>query len=85
LPREAAAGTLTSAAGAAFLILASMLPAVAQYGEPGRPCQCRAEGRMLEEGQTICMRVNGRSDTYRCERVQNVTSWRKIIDGCPQS
>jgi hypothetical protein len=48
-------------------------------------CKCRANSQNYVEGQTTCLSLNGRNDTYRCAKVQNVTSWKKIIDGCPQS
>jgi hypothetical protein len=73
--------------GACAALAAPFLPGASLAQPPigSGACQCRAEGQSYIEGQTACLRLNGQSDTYRCEKVQNVTSWKKIVDGCPQS
>lgn len=49
-------------------------------------CFCTDQtGSRVELGQSICLNVNGRRFTARCEMSQNVPMWREQQDGCVTS
>lgn len=49
-------------------------------------CTCRnSDGSKLELGQTVCIRVGDVAYLARCEMELNVTTWRKLRDGCPEA
>ncbi|WP_331374064.1 hypothetical protein [Sinorhizobium chiapasense] len=51
---------------------------------PDRRCTCRnRDGSTYAVGQTACIRVGDVSYLARCEMDLNVTTWRKVRDGCP--
>lgn len=51
---------------------------------PDADCTCRnRDGSKYELGQTACLRVDGTSYLARCEMNLNVTTWKKLRDGCP--
>ncbi|NRP73422.1 hypothetical protein ILFOPFJJ_04326 [Ensifer psoraleae] len=51
---------------------------------PDARCTCRnRDGSKYELGQTACIRVGGISYLARCEMNLNVTTWKKLRDGCP--
>jgi hypothetical protein len=59
-----------------------LLPLLA--GTAAADCTCRApDGSARALGERICMSPDGAPATFRCSMVQNVTSWRKVADGCP--
>jgi hypothetical protein len=58
----------------AILILAT--PALA-----GR--HCRYEGRIFNQGDMVCISVDGRTRLARCGMLLNNASWNFIQDGCP--
>jgi hypothetical protein len=58
----------------AFLVLAT--PASA-----GR--HCRYEGRIFNQGDMVCISVDGRTRLARCGMLLNNASWNFIDDGCP--
>ena len=62
-------------------------PLAAQNDEAKWPdCYCTDRtGTRIELGQTICMRVDGRSFTARCEMSLNNPMWREVGDGCLSS
>jgi hypothetical protein len=66
---------------------AALLPvtAAAQPQNANIECYCRAEGREFREGTSKCLNMSGRQAFYRCEKVQNVTSWKKLSEGCPEA
>lgn len=67
-------------------VLAGTLPAVALAGPPDVRCTCRnRDGSKLELGQTTCIRIGTVSYLARCEMDLNVTTWRKLRDGCPEA
>ena len=46
-------------------------------------CYCTdSTGGRVELGQSICLFVNGRAFTARCEMSLNVPMWRETADGC---
>ena len=49
-------------------------------------CYCTDKtGSRVELGQSICLNVNGRRFTARCEMSLNVPMWREQRDGCVSS
>jgi len=49
-------------------------------------CYCTDQsGARVELGQSICLDVNGRRFTARCEMSQNVPMWREQTDSCLSS
>lgn len=49
-------------------------------------CFCTDKtGSRVELGQSICLNVDGRRFTARCEMSQNVPMWREQKDGCVTS
>ncbi|AFL51933.1 hypothetical protein USDA257_c33700 [Sinorhizobium fredii USDA 257] len=74
----------------ALRVLALSLAAVAMVAEsvaaspPDRRCTCRnRDGAKYELGQVACIRVDGIAYLARCEMNLNVTTWKKVRDGCP--
>ncbi|HEV7307666.1 hypothetical protein [Ensifer sp.] len=57
---------------------------VARAGPPDHDCTCRnRDGSKYELGQVACLRVDGSAYMARCEMNLNVTTWKKLRDGCP--
>ncbi|WP_414650557.1 hypothetical protein [Ensifer sp.] len=51
---------------------------------PDHGCTCRnRDGSKYELGQVACLRVDGNAYMARCEMNLNVTTWKKLRDGCP--
>jgi len=66
---------------AAPLLVAVALPAVAG----GIDCRCRYQGKYFEQGETVCIRVDGRAKLARCEMLLNNSSWTFLRNGCPSA
>ena len=62
----------------ALLVLGLCAPAAAMAGET---CKCRANGGAFEQGMVICIR----GALSRCSMNQNVPSWQKLADNCPEA
>lgn len=64
----------------------SVTPVFADVTGPGGKvidCYCTdSTGGRVELGQSICLYVNGRAFTARCEMSLNVPMWRETGDGC---
>ena len=75
------------------LLMAALVSAIAGTGPaasfaapPDAQCTCRnRDGSKLELGQTACIRVGDIAYLARCEKELNVTTWRKLRDGCPEA
>ncbi|MGF6252928.1 hypothetical protein OKW20_000003 [Ensifer sp. LBL] len=51
---------------------------------PDHGCTCRnRDGSKYELGQVACLRVDGSAYLARCEMNLNVTTWKKLREGCP--
>lgn len=62
-------------------VFAGMFPDVSPAS-----CTCRnRDGSKFELGQTVCIRVGDVAYLARCEMALNVTTWRKLRDGCPEA
>jgi hypothetical protein len=48
-------------------------------------CQCRAQNKAYNQGETVCLKMPQGLQLVQCVRDLNVTSWKKIQDGCPQA
>ena len=65
------------------MVAFAAVPALA--GENGIDCRCRYQGKYFEQGETVCIRVDGRSRLARCDMMLNNSSWTFLSgkDGCP--
>jgi hypothetical protein len=70
-----------------FLIAGAGLPALAENADVQWPdCYCTDKtGTRIELGEEICMFVDGRSFTARCEMSLNNPMWRETGDSCLSS
>jgi hypothetical protein len=44
---------------------------------------CRYEGRIFNQGDMVCISVDGRTRLARCGMLLNNASWNFLQDGCP--
>jgi hypothetical protein len=44
-------------------------------------CTCRANGQAFSQGQMVCIR----GQLSQCQMNQNVPTWQKIADTCPEA
>lgn len=70
-----------SLAGGLSILMAAAPIAWAQP-RPDLPCQCRYEGGVARQGETVCLDLNGQRRLARCEMVLNNASWRFLGIGC---
>ncbi|MBW9066291.1 hypothetical protein JNB71_23580 [Rhizobium herbae] len=67
-------------------VFAGMFSTLSFASPPDARCTCRnRDGSKLQLGQTACIRVGDMAYLARCEMELNVTTWRKIRDGCPEA
>ena len=75
--------------GLVFLLLLTAGAAQADITLPGGKvieCFCTdSSGNRVELGQTICLHVDGRSFTARCEMSLNNPMWRETGESCTTS
>lgn len=66
------------------LAAAAMVAGTVSASPPDRRCTCRnRDGVKYELGQLACIRVGDVAYLARCEMNLNVTTWKKLRDGCP--
>jgi hypothetical protein len=46
-------------------------------------CTCRYPGGSVKEGQSVCIKTATGPKLARCEKNQNVTSWKFSTQSCP--
>ena len=67
-----------------FIFLAS--PTLADVtGPDGRVVECFCTdrtGERVDLGETVCLRVDGRSFMAECQMSQNNPTWREVAKGC---
>ena len=68
---------------AAGLVFAALLAGLATPA--AADCMCRAVGIIVSEGQTVCITTPEGRRLARCEKSQNVSSWRFLDDACPSA
>jgi hypothetical protein len=49
------------------------------------PCTCRAQGRVFQMGETVCLETADGPRPALCVMDQNVTSWRRMPGICPSA
>jgi hypothetical protein len=65
----------------ALLGLATVLFAFPDPASAGR--HCRYEGKIFNQGDVVCIRVDGQTRLARCGMMLNNGSWNFLQDGCP--
>ena len=71
-----------------FALILVALPATAQEAPPLKPVECYCtdrQGARVELGETICMRVDGRSFLAQCQMSLNNPMWREVGASCLSS
>jgi hypothetical protein len=46
-------------------------------------CQCLYQGKKFEQGESVCIRVDGTARLARCDMLLNNSSWTFLKGGCP--
>jgi hypothetical protein len=46
-------------------------------------CQCLYQGKKFEQGQLVCIKVDGASHLARCDMILNNSSWSFLQTSCP--
>jgi hypothetical protein len=46
-------------------------------------CQCLYQGKRFEQGQLVCIKVDGTARLARCDMLLNNSSWKFLSNGCP--
>ena len=46
-------------------------------------CQCLYQGKRFEQGQLVCIKVDGTAHLARCDMLLNNSSWKFLSNGCP--
>ena len=75
------------------LLLAGLTPTAARAVEfhhpqgpfPAHDCTCGFDGADVPPGERRCIRTAQGSRTATCVMEQNVTSWRRSGEDCPQA
>jgi hypothetical protein len=65
--------------------LSAAVMLAAFHGPAFADCQCRADGRVFEQGQTVCLAYPDGNKLVRCDMVLNNSSWKSVQDGCPEA
>lgn len=71
-----------------LILVAIWAPAIADVKTKGRTIECYCTdktGSRIELGELICLQVDGRMFTARCEMSLNNPMWREIQEGCNTS
>ena len=67
-------------------VMIGFMPAFSHASAMDQRCTCRyRDGIDYELGQTVCIRIGDVAYLARCEMELNVTTWRKVQDGCPEA
>jgi hypothetical protein len=66
-----------------FVLTACSLAMSASRAEAN--CTCRFAGGDVKEGQTACIKTANGPSLARCEKSQNVTSWKNLNQPCPET
>lgn len=72
--------------GLSLLPISTPADADVKNGAKTIECYCTdRQGDRVELGQMICLQVDGRMFTARCEMSLNNPMWREVTDGCLSS
>jgi hypothetical protein len=63
-----------------FLVWAGLTPGEAAADHK---CQCLYQGRKFEQGEFVCIRVDGATRFARCDMLLNNSSWTFLDGPCP--
>ena len=63
-----------------FFTVAALAPGGA-FAE--HKCQCLYQGKKFEQGEFVCIRVDGATRLARCDMLLNNSSWTFLKGGCP--
>jgi hypothetical protein len=66
-------------------LLSAAVLLAAFHGPAFADCQCRADGRVFEQGQTVCLSYPDGKKLARCDMILNNSSWKNVQDGCPEA
>ena len=65
-----------------LVVLLAGLPSASSHGHADRACPCRHAGGTAEQGDVVCLDVDGKRQLARCEMVLNNASWRRLGIDC---
>lgn len=51
----------------------------------GHKCQCLYQGKKFEQGEYVCIKVDGATRLARCDMLLNNSSWTFVKGGCPNA
>ena len=51
----------------------------------GSECRCLYQGRYFEQGETVCIHVDGSERLAQCDMALNNSSWRFLAKSCPSA
>jgi hypothetical protein len=63
-----------------FVALAVLAPTEASAEHK---CQCLYQGKKFEQGESVCIKVDGATRLARCAMLLNNSSWTFLQTGCP--
>jgi len=63
-----------------LLALAVLAPTGASAAHQG---QCLYQGKKFEQGELVCIKVDGSARLARCDMLLNNSSWTFLKTGCP--
>jgi hypothetical protein len=64
------------------LVLGASLPAPIVQVHADRPCPCSYPGGTAQQGETVCLEVDGQHRLARCVMVLNNASWHFLDESC---
>ena len=66
-----------------LVVLAGSAPVSASAA--GHECQCLYQGKKFEQGEYVCIKVDGATRLARCDMLLNNSSWTFLKGGCPSA
>lgn len=64
------------------LAIGSGFAGTTAVAHPGRPCPCVHPDGTAQQGETVCLDINGQRQLARCEMVLNNASWHFLGTPC---
>src|SRR5262245_25984993 len=81
---EARPGLKMSPRLALMLVVAAGLAPEGALAD-GHKCQCLYQGKKFEQGEYVCIKVDGATRLARCDMLLNNSSWTFLKGGCPNA